>query len=103
MSNIPELEAMVERLEAELETAQRHLTYARVAATGMTVDDIVKGTGRFVGQEFKVTFIDARWGGKPWLEAVKRRADGSWGTGVRHLYENWERVVAAPEAGARTA
>lgn len=92
MSDIPELKAAVAKLRADLETAERHLNYALVAATGITIDDIVKGTGRFAGQEFRVTFIDVRFSGKPWLQGRKRRADGSWGTGERHLYENWERV-----------
>jgi len=90
MTDVPALKANVARLISELEAAERHLNYALCDATGITVDDIVKGTGRFNGDEFKVTFIDVRFEGKPWLQGVKRRADGSWGTGTRHLYENWE-------------
>jgi hypothetical protein len=90
MSSIPELKAEVDRLRGELETAERHLNYALVAATGITVDDVVKGMGRFAGKEFRMTFIDVRFSGKPWLRGRMRRTDGSWGTGERHLYENWE-------------
>jgi hypothetical protein len=93
VSNISELRAAVKRLRGELEDASANLTAALVAETGITIGDIVRGTGRFEGAEFSVTFVDVRWDGKPWLHGVKRRADGSWGTGTRHLYENWERVA----------
>lgn len=91
---IPELKADVERAKTVLETAERHLTWALQAATGITVDDIVKGTKRFAGQEFKVTFIDVRFGGgRPWLRGVKRRANGSWGVGERYLFNDWEQIT----------
>lgn len=90
---IPELREDVARLKTQLETAERHLTYALRDATRITVDDIVNGTGRFAGDEFKVTFIDVRFEGKPWLIGVKRRANGLWGTGERHLFDDWEQIA----------
>jgi hypothetical protein len=93
LSTIAELRNDVDRLRGELEAAQHLLDCALVSATGIAIGDVVKGTDRHAGDEFKVTFVDVRFEGKPWLRGVKKRADGSWGIGVRHLYENWELVT----------
>lgn len=87
---IAELEATVARLQDELRKANQALEAARIAECGVKIGDIVIGTAKHRGKKFKVSEIDARWS-PPWLKGNPQRADGSFGTGERHLFDSWMR------------
>ena len=52
----------------------------------VTVGSVVKDGA---GKRFKVIRVDARFSGKPWLEANPERKDGTFGTAKRNLYTDW--------------
>ncbi len=88
MSDIKELEAIVERLNTELRAAQRSLNDARNASVGIAIGDIVTDKK---GVEHQVTSI-SHWGsGRPWLKGLRRKANGEFGA-ARHLYSEWTKV-----------
>jgi hypothetical protein len=42
-----------------------------------------------VNKVYRVSRVDVRFTGKPWVYGVQRKKDGTWGTGERCLYERW--------------
>lgn len=90
--DIASLEAEVARLRSGLMAAKKRLEEARIAACGVAVGDIVRGTGRYAGKRYRVCEIDASWS-PPWLIANPERKDGTFGTAARNLFGNWERVA----------
>lgn len=87
---IAELEATVARLQDELRKANQALEAARISECGVKIGDVVTGTGRYAGKTFRVAKIDAHWS-PPWLIGNPQRADGSFGTGTRNLFNSWTR------------
>lgn len=90
MPTIEELERAVTEKSDALAAAKKELEEARVAACGISVGDIVIGTGRVKGQ-VRVTHIDTS-SSPPWLKGVSQRADGSFGKQIRHLFNDWTRA-----------
>lgn len=41
------------------------------------------------GSEYRVTKVDVRWVDRPWLEGNPRKKDGTFGTAIRNLYDDW--------------
>lgn len=90
-STIKAHEVEIARIEHELESAKERLHQTRVALTGVAVGDVVQGTGRLSGKMFRVTEhsyvgLDGRY---KWLSGNPQRADGSFGTAVRNIYDHW--------------
>ena len=93
MSDIATLRANIKRLEQELRDAKDALHSALVDLTGVPIGTIVRGTRRRAGKIFRVTGHSyIRDDGKCWLEGNPQRADGSFGTSVRSIYDDWERI-----------
>ena len=44
----------------------------------------------YKNEKYKITNVDARWKGKPWIYGVKLNKGGEWSKKIRHLYEHWE-------------
>lgn len=90
MTTIKELEEEVTRCRKELGEAQRRLMAAKLAACGVSIGDVVVGTGRgYAGKLFRVSSIDPNWS-PPWLRGNPQRADGSFGTSERNLFGDWQ-------------
>lgn len=92
MTTIADMEADVARLELELKVAKATLYSARMVVAGVQLGDIVVGKGRFAGKNIRVTKVDLFSSGKAWVSGNPQRADGSFGTAVRNIYDHWERV-----------
>jgi len=87
------LEVEVKRLALELRIVKERLHEARIAESGVVIGDVVISTGRRRrGQRFRVTEIDTRHSGPPWLRGNPTRADGAWSKAQLHLYDDWELV-----------
>ncbi len=85
---ITELEATIARLQNELRLAHQALEAALLAECDIKIGDIVTGKD---GKKFRVAEIDPKWS-PPWLKGNPQRADGSFGTGVRNLFDSWTRI-----------
>lgn len=88
-NRISDLEADVDRLRLELQAAEMSLNEERARAGGVAIGDIVQGTGRYAGKTIRVDFVRAFGGSKPWVKGVMKRADGSWGTRERNIFDHW--------------
>jgi hypothetical protein len=86
VSEIEALKARVKKLEEDLKAASAELLNAEIAATGISVGDIVI----WKGKEVKVTRVRP-WVnlGKPWIYGLLKVKDGSWGKAERALYSDW--------------
>lgn len=80
---------------------QQHKLKLAIAETkyGVKIGVVVTGPD---SKKFRVTKVDVRWNDRPWLEGNPLKKDGTWGTAVRHLYENWQ-VESANESSSPTA
>jgi hypothetical protein len=95
MSEIEEdLERHIERVEAELAELKRRVLQKKLDACPVKVGDIVRSSrGRGQGKDHRVVDVDLRfYTTKPWVVGSPRRADGTFGTGRRHLYSDYELV-----------
>lgn len=92
--------------EQSLSDAEAALHAAQCAAFGIAVWDIVCATGfQYAGKVYRVYSIDRfsenRDGTlqRPWVSGNPMRADGTFGTSVKNLYDDWEKLPAdQPEA-----
>jgi hypothetical protein len=85
---IQALEAEVDRLEAELRDAKQRLRDAGIAASGVSIGDIVLRKN----VRYRVTSIDpASWRQKVWIQGNPERRDGSFGTAERNLFDDWKK------------
>ena len=75
---------------------QQHKLKLAIAETKYGVKLGVTVTGRD-SKKFRVTKVDVRWDDRPWLEGNPLKKDGSWGTAIRNLYDNWT-VESAKDA-----
>jgi hypothetical protein len=84
---IKALEAEVDRLAAELQDARQRLYDVKVAASGISVGDIVMDKR---GVLHRVTYIDVSWAqNPPWVKGNPQKKDGTWGIVERNLYHYW--------------
>lgn len=88
MSNIATLQAEANRLRRELQEAEQRLRDAKVA----TCPAQIGSTVLYRGKEYRVTHIDTRWSPKFWLRGNPRRTNGTFGTRITHLYNDWTLV-----------
>ena len=44
----------------------------------------------YKNEQYKITSIDARWKGRPWIYGVKRNKGGDWSKRSCHLFGPWE-------------
>lgn len=84
-SEIAVLEAKVKTLRAELADYSNLLRDARVAASGVSLGDIVVSRGK----RYRVTSVEPHSFGT-WLKGNPERKDGTFGTAERHLFEDWK-------------
>jgi hypothetical protein len=94
MPTIEELERRVAALQDELRAAQAALHQARLDACPVKVGMTVRRTGQFSGL-FMVAEVrpETAWGDKmPWVVGNPQKADGTWGTARRYLYDRYEVV-----------
>ena len=87
MSAIEDLERKVQSLQDKLRAAKKALQNAKLAAAPVKVGDIVV-TQR--GTRHRVCHVDVRMSGRPWVSGNPERKDGSFGTAVRYLYDDWK-------------
>lgn len=74
--------------------AKRELYQAKVARCGVAVGDIVRATSSSLkGTLCRVAAIEPDYN-KGWVSANIQLKDGSYGTGVRHLFDHWEKVTS---------
>lgn len=86
---ILDLEVEVERLRSELREAERLLRDARIKVTGVAVGDIVRHSRN--KKLFRVARVEPH-SHSTWLMGNPQRADGTFGTAERHLFDEWERI-----------
>lgn len=77
----------VEKLTKLLDGAKGMLKAAEIAECGLAIGDLVSCQG----VQFRVCDIQVQLIGKPWVIGNPRRADGTFGTGKRHLFSAWEK------------
>jgi hypothetical protein len=73
-------------LEKQVKGARRELLEAKCRNVGLAIGDIVVRAG----QRYRVVDIDPMFT-KPWVSGNPKRKNGTFGTSVRHLYDNWEK------------
>ena len=94
MPTIDELKTTVSRLRNELYAAEKDLLAALLQASPVKIGDtIISKRDR---QEYRVCAIEF-FLGKPWLKGNPKRKDGTFGTAIRYIGDNFEMPVAAPE------
>jgi hypothetical protein len=74
---IKALEAEVDRLAAELQDARQRLYDVKVAASGISVGDIVMDKRGVLHRN------------PPWVKGNPQKKDGTWGIVERNLYHYW--------------
>lgn len=91
------IDAEMEQLRTRLSALAKEKRELRDAACPVAVGDVVIATVARVckaGDEMLVRSLEHRsWdklGGLPWVKASPRRADGTWGTKVVHLFEGYK-------------
>ena len=92
---IAALEKRAEELRAQLIVLEQQISDARLAGAGIAVGDVVRSTSRRWGDGalFRVCRVEpASWRSKAWIAGNPQRKDGSFGTGVRNLFSDWEKV-----------
>lgn len=94
MSKVKELENAVTLLERGLEDARDALQKAREEKCGLKPGAVVttsRGEWLIVGVDFEMGYET-----EPWLKARLRKADGTWGTQIRTLFEGYKIKKAKP-------
>lgn len=92
---------MLKQLELQEEELLKSLATLREAITKekllLAEKEYGVRVGSFVvdrkGVEYKVTRVIVKYGGKPWLECNKKKKDGTFGTALRKLYNDWQLVI----------
>lgn len=86
---VAELRSRESELHVELRQVEEELNAALSELHGVAIGDIVLAKGL----HHKVTRVEHHsFTRRPWLSGVRKRKDGEWGTGERHLYSDWEKV-----------
>lgn len=78
-----------EALIIELNQVRAAIQTREVELSGVTLGQIVRN--KKDNKLYRVVEIDAKWM-RPWLKGSPQKADGSFGTSIRHLFDNWEVV-----------
>ena len=81
MSRIENHKQAIRKLEVELEQE-------KLKRAGVAIGEIVVSNGA----RFRVASVRVFGFGKSWVKANPTRSDGTFGTSVRNLYENWEKA-----------
>lgn len=85
--------AELDRRELELREALRAVIDERrqviCDAAGISIGSIVKSAS---GEQYRVAEIKIWRSGKPSVAGNPKRKDGTFGTAIRNLYDNWEVV-----------
>jgi len=87
---IEEAAANCERLKKELRRAQERLLVLKKDLAKRDFGVEVGSVVNYKGIEHRVTDVDPRWRGKPWLSGNPRKKNGEFGVAIRHLYSDWE-------------
>ena len=89
MTEIEALRLKIKDLEAQWEACREALRNAELDACPIKVGMVVV-TPRD-GKRYRVVDVDTQWGPneKPWLVGNPQRADGTFGTGRRNLFNHW--------------
>ena len=87
---LEQLEAQEKDLLAKLNAVRKSITEEKTRLAehefGVRVGSIVKD---HKGVEYKVTQVDTRYGGSPWLVGNPKKKDGTFGIAQRKLYSGW--------------
>lgn len=90
-----ELEQKEKELLAQLHAVRESIKKERLMIAeqehGVKAGSIVKDRK---GVEYKVTLVNTRFSGKPWLTGTPKKKDGTFGVAVRNIYGEWELVSA---------
>lgn len=92
---LKQLEQQEKELLAQLDTVREAITKEKLRISeqefGVRVGSIVKDRK---GVEHKVTLVNAKYSGRPWLEGNPKKKDGTFGTARRNIYSDWTLVSA---------
>lgn len=91
---ITRLENRVAEARAALREAEQALEAARVAASPVSVGDIVRRQKD--GKLGRVVKVDLSWQSKPWVTVNPMKKNGEYGTAERNWYGYWDLVEGAP-------
>lgn len=88
---IAALEAEEQTLLLKLSECRKNITIAKLdwvkSMYGVAVGSVVQDSK---GNIYKVTSIDTRWKGRPWLQGHLKKKDGAlFGIGVRNVHSDW--------------
>jgi hypothetical protein len=100
---IADLRDEVNRLRAALRAAETALMEARVAASGVSVGQIVVRTrgGSGVSELGRVLEVIPKSYGKAWVDVNPRLKSGQFGNARRRWFENWELAPDDSQAPSR--
>ena len=83
-------QALIHDLETRLREARIDLENALIQASGVSVGDKVRRVR--TNKLYRVAVIEPHTWGPTWVTANPQRKDGSFGTALRNLYDDWEKV-----------
>lgn len=86
MADIEWLEKRVRDIRASLRDAEAELQKAKLDACPVKIGDIVVATRN--GKRHRIIDVDVRWN-KPWVTANPMKADGTFGTARRQLFDHY--------------
>ena len=92
------LDERIARAEKDLKSLKERVTAKQGTITELKLTRAGRDYGVTVGcvvvdnkgEEWRVTEIDPKWAGRPWLKGIKRNKDGKWRKAERHLYGHWK-------------
>ena len=93
------LQGRVVELRGRLTCAQAALHEAKLAECGIKIGDIVQ-IDNAQRRRLRVTKIDPNHPSRPWVSGNPERADGTFGTAVRNIYDSWRHTDPVAEAEA---
>ncbi len=79
-----ELKAKLGRVNSEISSLQLHLVEEKWHVAVGTI------VGNHKGKEYRIRVIQPHGINKPWVKGNPRRKDGTFGTALHHLYDNWQ-------------
>lgn len=92
---LKELEQQEKQLLESLNDVREAITKEKLRLAekdfGVRVGSIVKDRK---GVEHKVTCVNVKYSGTPWLEGNPKKKDGTFGTAHRNIYSDWTLVSA---------
>jgi hypothetical protein len=79
------IQARIYELREEIRTQEKLLEAEKQKRASVKPGDFVISKG----QTYRVVEVQVFNYGKDWVKANPKKRDGTFGTAVRHLYENW--------------